>query len=31
MFQSDYLRQLIEIGERDAQAQLPAIMELMTP
>lgn len=29
MFESDYLRRLIEIGEADAEAQLPAIMELM--
>lgn len=31
MFQEDYLRRLIEIGEADAHAQLPAIMELMAP
>ncbi len=31
MFQTDYLRRLIEIGEADAKAQLPAIMELMKP
>lgn len=31
MFQQDYLRRLIEIGEADADAQLDSILELMTP
>ena len=30
MFQSDYVRRLIELGEADAEARLPAIRDLLT-